>query len=152
MKKILYLKVNKYLIFVLVNNNLKYDANEKYLAAQNFNSKNKIYIYEIPKEINDADIANKKHGRLYCTIKSKIIIDFILNPNYLNILLVVNYKQILFFIIPDIFQEELITTPRFTFNANNINLTSAKFNPVNSHIIASSCEDDFLNFLIRILF
>ena len=104
-----YLKVNKYLIFLLVGNISKFSANEKYLAVKDFISKDTIDIYEIPKEIDDGNKTTNKYGKLYCEINSKVIIqDFMLNPNYLDILVVVNTKKILFFTIPETFDKKLL--------------------------------------------
>ena len=61
-----YLKVNKYLIFLLVGNISKFSANEKYLAVKDFISKDTIDIYEIPKEIDDGNKTTNKYGKLYC--------------------------------------------------------------------------------------
>ena len=134
-----YSKVNIYLIlFPLVKKVKEFDANEKYLAVKKL--KNEIEIYEIPKNIDKGSLDPKEYGILVCIINPSCVIkEFHLNPKYMNILLVVNYKKILFFVIPEKSQEKVIVSPKLTFNKIDIGFESAIFNPFNSHIIASSC-------------
>ena len=114
-------------------------------------SKDTIDIYEIPKEIENENKTTNKYGKLYCEINSKVIIqDFILNPNYLDILVVVNTKKILFFTIPETFDKKLIMKPKFTFNSNNVTFDSVLFNPINSHILACSCEEKINSNFVKI--
>ena len=114
---------------------VEYDANKKYLAS----TKNKfvINIYKFPENENIKGPIYNKYENIFCSINAQDIIqDFKLNQNYLNILLVANPKKILFFSIPEDFQETQIIEPRYIFKANNIIISSVEFNPINSHIIA----------------
>ena len=134
-----YSKVNIYLIlFPLAKKVKEFDANEKYLAVKKL--KNEIEIYEIPKNIDKVSLDLQEYGILVCTIDPSCVIkEFHLNPKYMNILLVVNYEKILFFVIPENSQKKVKVSPKFIFTKVDIGFESAIFNPFNSHIIASSC-------------
>ena len=118
--------------------------NEKYLAVKK--SINKVVIYEIPVDTNIDELALKEYGKIYCMIDSLApISEFKLNPNYLNILLVVTREKILFFTIPETFQTtKIVETPRFVFDKMEGGFNSAVFNPLNSHIIACSCFSEII--------
>ena len=94
-----------------------YDANEKYIAVNNYDEI--IEIYEIPKENENSKPASEeiKIGKnIFCKIKERRAIEELkLNPNYLNILLVGTLYEIKFFVIPETSQEKLIENPRFVF-------------------------------------
>ena len=138
-----FLKVSEiYNNLSLVEEINEYDANEKYLAIKN--EFIQIEIYEIPINLDEFKLTPKKYGNIHCIIRTKVpIIEFKLNPNYLYVLLVIaKTKGILLFNIPKNSQKEEIIDPEFTFNINNIQITSAVFNPFNSHIIACYCSDN----------
>ena len=120
-----------------------YDANEKYIAVNNYDEI--IEIYEIPKENENSNPVSEeiKIGKnIFCKIKERRAIEELkLNPNYLNILLVGTLYEIKFFVIPETSQEKLIENPRFVFKKFSSTFKSAVFNPFNSHFIASSFND-----------
>ena len=112
--------------------------NEKYLAVKK--RKNEIEIYQIPLEINQAETNLKEYGKLFCTINPSCSIkDFKLNPNYLNILVIVNYQKVLFFDINECSQKKGNANPKFVYDKNEVGFNSIVFNPFNSHIVACSC-------------
>ena len=122
----------------LVKNITDYDANEKFLAIKK--EENEIEIYEIPMNLDKTDSSLKEYGKIFCIIEpSNDIKEFMLNQNYFNILLVVDYQNISFFIIPENSQKNGIIEPRFVFEKKEAGFNSAVFNPFNSHIVACSC-------------
>ena len=118
-----------------------YGANEKYIAINQDDEI--IEIFEIPKKMENS----KSNIKPLCKVKeTETIIELKMNPDYLNVLLVGTYNNIKFFVIPETSQEKLIENPRFVFNKFSSTFNSAVFNPLDSHIIASSFNDCTIKF------
>ena len=84
----------------------------------------------------------KKEKKIFCKISLSYPINEIkLNPNHLDILLVGTIRDIKLFTIEQTSEENPIIKPNYVFNKNTASFNSACFNPLNSHIIASSFND-----------
>lgn len=82
---------------------------------------------------------------MFCSINVRDLIEiFKINPNYLNFLLVAIFEKLLFFIIPEDFQETPIRKPQYVFIANNKIIKFVEFNPINSHSIAFSSHEKLI--------
>ena len=101
------------------------------------------YILVLIFYINKENLEINSFDTIHCKIKKESdVTDMQLNHKYQRILLIAVSNTIELFEIPEIPNQNEIEKPKFIFKEHKSTIICGKFNPFNSHIIASSSHDN----------